>query len=237
MRPLCILVTGEPVAPVLVSRGGFADLIRQGSREFPGGFLVVDAREQRLPPLRELAGVVVTGSAASVTERTRWMLEAGEDLARAVAEGTPVLGICFGHQLLGEALGGRVERNPRGREMGTVTAEVLGPDPLLSEQRPFTVNTTHVDSVVELPPGARVLMRTEREPHAALRFGERAWGVQFHPEFDAVVMRGYIGARAELLAAEGADPARLHDAAHDANPGAEVLARFAAVVTEAETRA
>jgi GMP synthase (glutamine-hydrolysing) len=235
VRPLCILVTGEPVAPVLATRGTFADLIQRVARSFPGGFRVVDVRSERPPALGEVAGLVVTGSASSVTEGSAWMRETGAYLVRAVGEGAHVLGICFGHQLLGQALGGRVERNPLGREIGTVAAEVLGADPLLAERRPFTVNTTHVDSVVELPPGVKILARTEREPHAALRFAERAFGVQFHPEFDADVMRGYIGARAQLLEAEGADPNALHAAAEDAHPGAEVLERFAALVTAAET--
>jgi GMP synthase (glutamine-hydrolysing) len=234
VRPLCILVTGEPVAEVAASRGGFADLIQRGAREYSGGFRILDVRREEPPPAAEVAGILVTGSAASVTERAAWMLSTERYLAGVVAKGAHVLGICFGHQLLGQALGGRVERNPRGREIGTVAADVLGVDPLLSERRPFTVNTTHVDSVTELPPGARVLARTELDPHAVLRFGERAWGVQFHPEFDAGVMRGYITARADLVAAEGGDPARLHDEAHDAEPGAEVLARFARLVTEAE---
>ncbi|HVJ16168.1 MAG TPA: glutamine amidotransferase [Polyangiaceae bacterium] len=234
MRPLCILVTGEPVAPVLASRGTFADLIQHGGRAFPGSFRVVDVRSAEPPPLAELAGIIVTGSASSVTERAPWMLATERYLAQAVDRGPPLLGICFGHQLLGQALGGRVEKNPLGREIGTVTADVVEDDPLLSERRPFTVNTTHMDSVTELPRGVRVLARTALEPHAALRFGERAWGVQFHPEFDAGVVRGYINARADIIAAEGSDPARLHDAAEDAEPGAEVLARFVMLVTEAE---
>jgi len=236
VRPLCILVTGEPVAPVLATRGTFADLIRQGSRGYPGPFRVVDVREQEPPPAAELAAIVVSGSAASVTERAPWMLATERYLASAVESGAHVLGICFGHQLLGQALGGRVEKNPLGREMGTLTVEVLGADPLLSEERPFTVNATHVDSVTELPPGAQVLARTALDPHSVLRFGPRAWGVQFHPEFDAEVMRGYISARADLLTAEGSDPAALHDGARDALPGAEVLARFTALVSEAERR-
>src|SRR5688572_33354713 len=104
------------------------------------------------------------------------MLASERYLAGAVEAGVHVLGICFGHQLLGQALGGRVERNPLGREIGTVTAEVLAADPILSERRPFTVNATHVDSVTELPPGAQVLARTARDPHSVLRFGPRAWG-------------------------------------------------------------
>ncbi|HEV8246726.1 MAG TPA: GMP synthase, partial [Polyangiaceae bacterium] len=165
MRPLVIVVTGDPVSAVLSTRGGFADLIRARASAFPGGFRVIDARSEPLPPLGETSGLIVTGSAASVTEPTPWMRATADYLAQAVRAQAMVLGICFGHQLLAEALGGRVVKNPRGREMGTISADVLEQDPLLSERRPFTVNTTHVDTVAELPAGARVLARTELEPH------------------------------------------------------------------------
>ncbi len=200
---------------------------------------MVDARHagrslDALPALGAISGIIVTGSAASVTERAPWMLETGEFLARAVRGGKPLLGICFGHQLLGQALGGRVDKNPRGREIGTTALEVLEDDPLFSEERPFLANQTHVDSVQELPPGARVLARTPLDDHSAVRYGERAWGVQFHPEFDADVMRGYVGARSNLLRREGLDPEELSSRAADAESTAgEILRRFVRLVADA----
>jgi GMP synthase (glutamine-hydrolysing) len=209
---------------------------------FEGGFRVVDARNAAsspdvLPSLDAVSGIVVTGSAASVTEQLPWMLATGEFLARAARGSTPLLGVCFGHQLLGQALGGRVEKNPRGREIGTTTLEVLEDDPLFSEVRPFLVNQTHVDSVQVLPPGARVVARTALDDHSAFRYGERAWGVQFHPEFDADVMRGYLGTRSELLRREGFDPEDLLTRAADAeSTGGEVLRRFVRLAADASAR-
>jgi GMP synthase (glutamine-hydrolysing) len=240
--PLCILVTGEPVEPVRSRRGEFADLIAARVGALEGGFQVVDARraassEGALPALDAVSGIVVTGSAASVTERQPWMLAAGEFMVRAAREGKPLLGICFGHQLLGQALGGRVEKNPRGREIGTTTLEVLEDDPLFSAVRPFVANQTHVDSVQVLPPGARRVARTPLDDYSAFRYGERAWGVQFHPEFDADVMRGYVGARSELLRREGFDPDALLAGADDADStGGEVLRRFVRLVADVSAR-
>jgi GMP synthase (glutamine-hydrolysing) len=64
---------------------------------------------------------------------------------------------------------------------------------------------THVDSIVELPSGATVLARTELEPHAAVRFGPLAWGVQFHPEFDAAILATSLQTRRADLMAVGID--------------------------------
>jgi GMP synthase (glutamine-hydrolysing) len=67
------------------------------------------------------------------------------------------------------------------------------------------VHTTHLDAVVKLPPGARVLATTERDPAALVEFGERVWGVQFHPEMDEVAMSAYLEDRRSALRGEGLD--------------------------------
>lgn len=210
-------------------RGSFAELIqRTVGQRWTGEWLVVDCRvERRLPPPEALAGLVVTGSPSSVIERQPWMLEGQRYLEASVRAGVPVLGVCFGHQMLAEALGGRVEKNPRGREIGTVEFSPLDDDPLVNDpERPFEVNMSHMDSVVALPPGARVLGTTDKDPYAAIRFAERAWGVQFHPEFDREIVGQYAMTRAEALAAEGLDPEAIKNTATDASAGARVLSRF-----------
>jgi len=222
-----VLVTGNPVPPVEARRGSFAELIRAAiGQAWSGAVVERDARRGELPDVRELGALVITGSPESVASRAPWILEAERAVASVVEAGIPTLGICFGHQLLGQALGGLVEPNPRGREMGSVELAVLAEDPLLAAGvgEPFVANMSHRDSVTRLPPRARVLASTEREPHAAVRF-ELAWGVQFHPEFDADVMRGYIEARSDTLRNEGVDPDAL--AAVDAPAATRVLATFA----------
>jgi GMP synthase (glutamine-hydrolysing) len=223
---IAIVVTGEPIAAAKERHGGFAQLIARAASDNRFRFVSLDAREP-LPDLGEFAAVLITGSAASVTERAGWMLAAERRLVEAVDAGAAVLGICFGHQLLGQALGGRVDKNPRGREIGTVTFEPVEPDPLFDgAPPPFIANMTHVDSVVELPPGARVIARTERDPYAALRFGKRAWGVQFHPEIDRQVMSDYVEGRSHLIESEGLDLAAIRAGIAEAEAGRDVLRRF-----------
>lgn len=229
LSPLLILVAGDPVPPTQTRAGSFADLVRAGLAEaWGGGFVEVDARSANaLPAPESFAGMIVTGSASSVTERAPWMLRIEQYLAEAVQREQAVLGICFGHQLLGQALGGSVTRNPRGREMGTVGLDIVTDDPLLDRSiEPALVHATHMDSVTTLPAGARVLATTELEPHAALRFGERAWGVQFHPEFDEQVMAEYIETRSPVLLEEGRSPAEMLDSIRPAQAGRLVLRRF-----------
>src|SRR6185436_4711220 len=124
--------------------------------------------------------------ASSVTERAPWMLRTEEFLRGASAANVPILGICFGHQLLGQALGGRVEKNPNGREIGTVRLSLEDEarrDPLFGElPQAVDINMTHVDTVGVRPESARVLATTRLELTAAFRIeGRRTWGVQFHP--------------------------------------------------------
>ena len=231
---IAVLVTGDPVAEVRERRGGFAELIRQAAPAFgTRPWLGLDVRQlDVLPELSGALAVIITGSALSVTELLPWKDRVSASLRQLVGDGVPVLGICFGHQLLGHALGGRVSANPNGREMGTVPLSVIEDDEVLGERASFLANSTHLDSVVELPPGTRVLAHTPREPYAALRFGPRAWGVQFHPEMDAQVMRYYFEARRTTLLAEGFDVGAAEGAVRDAPAAARVIDRFLRFATE-----
>jgi GMP synthase (glutamine-hydrolysing) len=156
-------------------------------------------------------------------------MEATAELLRqAVAKNLPVLGICFGHQLLAHALGGRVGPNPSGREIGTLPIEIVADDPLLGNVGAMRVQATHVDSVLDLPVGSTVLARSRLEPHAALRFADQAWGVQFHPEFSPEMLRLLIQERRDLLASEGFEPDSLIDVVQPTPRSTAILARFAA---------
>lgn len=153
-------------------------------------------------------------------------------LEAAVEHNLPILGVCFGHQLLARTLGGKVETNPAGREMGTVEVVVTKPgstDAVIGPFFPsFRVQATHEDAVVEPPAGAVVLARTAQDDCAAFRVGERIYGVQFHPEMNGAIMRRCINHRARVIDAErGPGTARrLYDNVVDVREGTLILQRF-----------
>ncbi len=230
---LVVLRAGDAAAPVAARRGQFASWIqREIGATWPGEWAEHDVRleEHPLPGPRDAAGFIITGSSSNVTEASPWMKRL-EQLVRAIAAAeTPLFGICFGHQIVGEALGGKVGKNPRGREIGTVEARMLAgaeDEPVLRGiPSRFFVNTTHMETVLTLPPGARVLAETDLEPHAVYTIGRTVKCVQFHPEIDGDAMRGYVEARAHLISAEGRDPKPLAEGAVDTPHGAETLRNF-----------
>ena len=122
--PFLIIETGQPVAPMR-RHGSFAHWIRVAAGLERDEAVVVDvARGDALPARAGFAGAIVTGSAAMVTERLDWSESSAGWLRDAAHAGLPLLGICYGHQLIAHALGGEVGDNPRGREMGTVCIEL-----------------------------------------------------------------------------------------------------------------
>ena len=240
-RSLLVLVAGDALPDVAAAHGEFGAWIeRAASAVWPGLFEQHDLRsDERLPDGRRAAGVIITGSAASVTERAPWMLRAEAYIRDLMAAEVPLFGICFGHQLMAQALGGDVRKNPRGREIGTVRLIRTDDDPLF-EGLPdmLSVNATHVDTVAAMPPNARAVARTELEDNAVIDFGPRARGVQFHPEIDGAVMRGYIQVRRPLIVEEGLDADALHAGAVDTPHGVGLLENFIrAFVLSRATRA
>ncbi len=236
MKPILIVKTGETLKDG-PRPGDFEHWIAEGMG-LTERALVVDVRHDAaaLPRPREVGGVVVTGSAAMVSHRLPWSERTAAWLRGAVHEGAHVLGICYGHQLLAHALGGTVARNPRGREMGSIRVRghaAAARDPLLGPlfdgRAELDVLATHVEAVLELPPGAEKLAESEGDPHQAFRAGARAFGVQFHPELDVGTMHAYIRARAEALHGEGLDAEALIAGTCQSDDGTRLLRRFAAL--------
>ncbi|MFM9925115.1 glutamine amidotransferase [Variovorax sp. H27-G14] len=234
-HPLVIVKVGSTFETLRAARGDFEHWIADGLGTQLLPIVVIDPRRgDTLPDADAVSGVVVTGSHAMVSHREPWSETTAAWLAQLVARETPVLGICYGHQLLAHALGGEAGNHPQGAEVGSVTVvldQAAATDPLLRDlPAQFSANVVHWQSALRLPEGAVRLAGNDHEPVQAFRAGRNAWGVQFHPEFDADTMRGYIDMLADGLRTEGADPVALRECVVDTDAAAGLLGRFARIV-------
>lgn len=171
---------------------------------------VIDLATQPVPDINALGdGLIVLGGRMNAVDEqaTPWLADVKNLLADAQAVDTPILGICLGHQILAEALGGSVTvSHPNGREAGAVqvswrpealTDPVLGPVAALGD---CVVPESHRDAVTQLPPDAVWLASTSTYEHQAFRVGS-ALGVQFHPETTPEAMASW-----HALAGHDPDP-------------------------------
>lgn len=231
MRPLLVIQTGEAPEPIRVRFGGFAEWFREAMRIEPARVRVVRvAAGEPLPEVGTIAGAVITGSGAMVTDRADWSERTAAWIRAAIDAGTPLFGVCYGHQLMAHALGGSVGWLPSGREIGTCTITRRGHgggDWLDRLPETFPAHTTHRQSVLEAPGGAQVMASSELDPHQILRYAPYAISTQFHPEFTADIMRAYIDARADVLREEGLDVEALRAGVRDTGAARGLLERFA----------
>ena len=159
-----------------------------------------------IPSHEGFDAVIASGSPLSVTERAPWMQRAGQYLIEAAQRGKQVLAVCFGHQLVAQALGAEVARNPQGREIGTVRVQSTPQgtrDPLFAGLgAAFSVQATHVDAVLSLPEEVTLLADNAFGVQAYV-FARHLHAVQFHPELDPPRMRDLIESRRAVLEEEG----------------------------------
>ena len=229
-KPLLIIKTGSALPTLIEQMGDFDDYILN---QLPGitDTLVAPVTERlRLPAYEEISGVVITGSHAMVTDREEWSEFTAGWLREIPAGSLPVLGICYGHQLLAYALGGEVGYHPQGVELGTTAIELTAAgqlDPLLGAMpQHFIAHVAHAQTVLRLPPGATLLARNEFEPHHAFVVGGNLWGVQFHPEFTAEIEQACIAEDEQALLRAGRDVAAIRASVQENSFGGRLLQRF-----------
>lgn len=146
-------------------------------------------------------GWLITGSKFGAYEDHDWIPPLEDFLRRVYDADVPIIGVCFGHQILAQALGGKVEKYSGGWAVGAVDYD------LCDTQGTETIMAWHQDQITELPKDARVLGRTDFSPHAILAYGNRALTVQPHPEFSREFVADLIAARRDVIPPEVAEQA------------------------------
>ena len=244
MKPIAILNNG-PIRRAnlefLNACGGDQDVLFASASGLPvSAFVDFDIEGgAELPEPDGFAAVILTGSPSMITGRHPWA-EAEAAWLRRHRGRLPMLGVCFGHQMLTHALGGEVDWTPTGPEYGTVpitlTAAAEG-DPLFGGLcRELTAMSAHSQNVARLPADA-VSLAIGASGIQAARFDATIWGVQFHPEFDARAMRGLFSAYREHYTQLGLDIDALTDGLADTPLAAGIVRNFVALCPGADALA
>ncbi len=239
MKKIVILKTGGTIKSLIPNKGDFEHWIISGMNVPEDSLTVIDVRNSTyFPDYSELSGIVITGSHSMITKHHEWNERTAEWLFPAVEKEIPVLGICYGHQLLAYTLGGEVGDNPKGPEYGTVSLQLTNQskeDVLFQEfSDSIKVHVTHSQSVLTLPKNAKRLASSKMDPNQAFVYGKNAWGIQFHPEFDKEVVLSYIHTFQEMLLKEGQDINLIERQVVETKQSFGILRRFANVVQKRE---
>ena len=190
---LGILETGRPPGDLARQFGDYPAMI---SRLLGGGFEIerFDVQAEAFPGRDSCDAYVITGSPAGVYEPLPWI---GPllDFIRS-GDTRKMIGICFGHQAMAQALGGKVEKSHKGWGAGLHRYSVDSAEPWMERVGGIAVPASHQDQVVVQPPATKVIARSEFTPFAALCWTDRpAISFQFHPEFDPSYAKALISAR------------------------------------------
>ena len=206
MTRIAILKTGAP-PPALTGRHGdypamFGTLLGAGYKT-----AVFDCQAGEWPDAVAFEAAIITGSSAGVYEPEPWI---GDllDWIRAAKGRTRLIGVCFGHQAMAQALGGRVEKSERGWGVGLHRYEVVSAERwMIPPAATVAIPVSHQDQVVERPPQARVILRSDFTPLAGLAWDDDAVSLQGHPEFTPAYAADLTGGRRERIGAAIVDPA------------------------------
>lgn len=230
--PLLLVQMGHPPTDIRTAVGEQPDWFKAALGDVGPIKVVCPFEGEPLPVAGTFSGAVISGSWAMVTDHEEWSERTAHWLREIIGAGVPVLGVCYGHQLMAYALGGAVDYHPQGSEVGQIAVslnDAARHDPLL-EGLPNSFDTflSHEQSVLTLPSCAVVLASSSHDPHQIIRYSSTALSVQFHPEFSAPVMNKIITSRSERVAMKGKDRDALLAAVNDTPFSRAILQRFVA---------
>ncbi len=186
MTRVTIIETGSISPRSRAQHGSFPEMFERliGADDKSITFDVVSVfNGEALPDPDTLQAILITGSPAGVYDGLDWIAPLEDFVRAAHASRTPMVGVCFGHQLMAQALGGTVRKSEKGWGIGRHVYDVAPDNGVIDGSR-MAIACSHQDQVIEAPAGARTFLYSEFTPHAGLLYaGGTALSVQPHPEF------------------------------------------------------
>ncbi|MGE3301865.1 MAG: type 1 glutamine amidotransferase [Hyphomonadaceae bacterium] len=209
MRTIGILQTGAPPGDLSARFDPYGVMFQELlGQSF--AYRVYDVQTGDMPAGVDAAqGWLITGSPSGVYDGDGWIADLKSFVQRAAGT-APMVGVCFGHQLMGEAFGGEVIKSPKGFGIGLHRYEIEKQAAWMDSTAPVALPVSHQDQVVALGPGAERLGASAFTPNAILHYPAlKAFTVQGHPEFDPTFSRALIASRRGLRYSEEAADAAI----------------------------
>lgn len=193
---LGLLETGRPPEPLAQTYGDYPAMFRALLGEDAYDYATFDVAAGELPAHPQACDAyVVTGASAGVYDPLPWIAPLKAFLVDSRGKAA-LVGVCFGHQVMAEAFGGRVEKSPKGWGVGLHSYQVRRREPWMDEVCAFALPASHQDQVVEPPPGAEVIAASDFTPFGMLAWRDQpAISLQLHPEFQPAYAKALIEAR------------------------------------------
>ncbi|MAD46250.1 MAG: glutamine amidotransferase [Oceanospirillaceae bacterium] len=171
----------------------FVDLLGKAGADFE--YAVYDVRDDVFPQSAgECDGWIISGSKFNVYQKLPWMLKLEALITEIDRLGNPIVGICFGHQIVAEAMGGKVDKYEGGWGVGLHTYRLTDAADI-TDMPEFTINAMHQDQVIVKPENARVFAESDFCRYAGLLYGDHIMTFQAHPEFTIPYEQDLVAAR------------------------------------------